>query len=147
MITIDTVAVFGAADHVGTGLLFVALDETCIHGTDARQEAFFVVVRPRLYPFGEQLDAALEQAERTATLLARAVRVGKQPVDGTALRTESVHQYRQEVAAFHLAPLTEPLQQVTDLRHDGRRVRVGPVLVGHHHRGHKLSAAVVRKWW
>lgn len=70
-IPIDTVAVLGAADHVADSFLFVSLGEIRVHGTYAAQEAVFVVIGPRLDPFGEQLDAAFEQTERTAFLFAQ----------------------------------------------------------------------------
>lgn len=126
------------------GLLFVPLGEIRVHGTDAGQKTLLVVVRPRLHPFGEQLDAALEQAERTAVLLAQALHDRQQPVDGAVVGSEPVDQHGQEIAAFQFAPLAEPLQQVTDLRHDGRRVRVTGRRVGHHHgrRGWKFKLKI-----
>lgn len=139
MIPVDAVTMLVVFDcRTGrTGLLFVPLGKVRVHGTDAGQKTLLVVVRPRLHPFGEQLDAAPEQAERAAVLLAQALHDGQQAVDGAAVGSEPVDQHRQEIAALQFAPLAEPLQHVADLRHDGRRVRV-PGRVGHHH-GRRLE--------
>lgn len=134
LISVHTITMFGVFDRTSrTGLLFVSLSKIRVHGTDASEKTLLVVVRPRLHPFGEQLDAALEQAERTTVLFAQALHDRQQTVDGAVVGSEPVHQHRQEVAAFQFAPLAEPLQQVTDLRDDGRRVRVTGRRVGHHH--------------
>lgn len=76
-ITVNSVTMLGAADYVGTGLLFVSLGEIHINGTNAAQKTLFVVIGPRLNPFGEQFDAAFEQAERTTVLFAQALHDGQ----------------------------------------------------------------------
>lgn len=132
MIPIDTITVLRAADHTGNGLLFVPLRKVCVHRTNAGQETLLVVIGPRLHPFGEQLDAALEQAERATVFFAQALHDGQQAVYSDADGAKPVDHHRQEVAAFHFAPLAKPLQHVTNLRHDCWSVCVS-VCVGHYH--------------
>lgn len=129
----DTIAVFRIVDRVSARLLFVTLCKIHVHATDAGEKGLLVVVGPHLHPLREQLDAALEQAERTSVFAAKALDDGQRAVHSVlGFDAELVDQHRQEVASFHLAPFAEPLQQIPDLRHDGRRVRV-TVRVDRHH--------------